>query len=154
MRSDNREFICDIRVLRSAFQSLILSSAFCHALVSRPTSIACEQHLTCVGTGAANLRVSSRLACERASDARDQRVVSKVAGKCQIPQRPFEAWPCLTAQAFLLVLYPALISTCSQVIHNPTEAHTRKKNHSHSMGKKEEIKTYKQNTEKSNTRRQ
>ena len=45
------------------------------------------------------MRVSSGLACERASDARDQRVVSKVAGKCQIPQRPFEAWPCLTARA-------------------------------------------------------
>ena len=151
MRSDNREFICDIRVLRSAFQSLILSSAFCHALVSRPTSIACEQHLTCVGTGAAKL--SSRLACERASDARDQRVVSKVAGKCQIPQT-FRSVALLDGSGF-----PArAVSRANKhllVGHSQPNGSTHeKKNHSHSMGKKEEIKTYKQNTDKSNTRRQ
>ena len=94
------------------------------------------------------MRVSSGLACERASDARDQRVVSKVAGKCQIPQRPFEAWPCLTARA---------VSRASKHLlagHSQPNGSTHEKKKKHSMGKKEEIKTYKQNTEKSNTRRQ
>ena len=47
--------------------------------------------------------------------------------KCQILQRPLKEWPRFMALAFLIVLYRALISTCSQANHNPTKAHTKKK---------------------------
>ena len=72
------------------------------------------------------------------------RGVSKVSCKCQILQRPLKEWPHFMALAFLIVLYRALISTCSQANHNPTKAHThththKKAPHFYSKGEKKKM---------------